>query len=330
MKLTGKQVFITGSEGFIGSHLTEMLVRAGCRVKALVQYNSFNSWGWLDSSPVKHDIEVVTGNIQDSEQMNTVTEGVDVVFHLAALIAIPYSYAAPNSYVLTNVQGTVNVLNAARRAGVEKVIHTSTSEVYGTALRVPIDEEHPIQPQSPYSASKAAADAFAISYHRSFGLPVVIARPFNTYGPRQSARAFIPSCITQIAGGAEVIKVGNIDTTRDLTFVKDTCRGFMHIAEYDGGFGDVINIGSNYEISMRGVLEKLIALSGRNVRIEQEEQRLRPDASEVYRLWCDNTKISQLTGYSPSYNIDQGLEETYRWFADSGNLTNYKGDRYNV
>jgi len=330
MDLKGKTVLITGADGFIGSHLTEALVAEGCKVKALSQYNSFNNWGWLEQISCLNEVEVLSGDIRDPHYCNHITKGVDVVFHLAALIAIPYSYVAPTSYVDTNVTGTVNICQAARDNGCEKIIHTSTSEVYGSALYVPIDEKHPLQPQSPYSASKIGADNMAMSFYNSFDLPVAIARPFNTYGPRQSARAVIPTIISQIAAGAEEIKVGDLSPTRDFNYVLDTCKGFIAIAKSEEVIGQTVNIGSNFEISIKDTFELIKKTMGSNVDFVVDPQRIRPGKSEVNRLWCDNTKINALTGFTPSYSIEQGIKETVDWFTNPSNLNQYKTTIYNV
>ena len=328
--LKGKTVLVTGADGFIGSHLTERLVKEGAKVKALSQYNSFNNWGWLEDVDCKNDIEVLTGDVRDSNYMREITKGVDIIFHLAALIAIPYSYIAPDSYIDTNIKGTLNVCQAARDNNVSKIIITSTSEVYGTAKYVPIDENHPKQPQSPYSATKIGADAIAKSFYNAFELPVTIARPFNTYGPRQSARAIIPTIITQIASGKKEIKLGDLTPTRDFNYVKDTCSGFIAIANCDKVAGEEINIGSNYEISMGDTLNLIKKIMNSDVNFVQDEQRLRPKNSEVNRLWCDNTKITKLTGFKPQYTIENGLRETVEWFKNPQNLKKYKADIYNV
>ena len=324
-----KQVLITGADGFIGSHLTEMLLAEDYKVRALSYYNSFNYWGWLDE--IKHpNLEVVTGDVRDSHFCKHITKDIDVIFHLAALIAIPYSYIAPDSYVDTNVKGTLNICQAAKENGVKKVIVTSTSEVYGTAQYVPIDEKHPKQPQSPYSASKIGADMMAMSFFNAFELPVIIARPFNTYGPRQSARAIIPTIITQIANGKTEIKLGDLTPTRDFNFVKDICRGFIVLANCDSAIGEEVNISSNYEISMRDTLELIAKIMNSDVKFVEDTQRIRPKNSEVFRLWGDNTKINNLTGFTPQYSIKQGLTETIEWFLNPENLKKYKSDIYNV
>lgn len=330
MSLEKKTVLVTGADGFIGSHLTEMLVKKGYKVKALSYYNSFNNWGWLEDIDCLKDIEVLTGDVRDPHYCLEITKGVDIVFHLAALIAIPYSYIAPSSYVDTNVIGTLNICQGAMQNGCKRVLHTSTSEVYGTAQYVPIDEKHPIQAQSPYSASKVGADAMAFSFYNSFNLPVTIVRPFNTYGPRQSARAVIPTIISQIANGVKEIKLGDVTPTRDFNFVLDTCRGFIEIAESDNTIGETINIGSNYEISVGDTLNMIKDIMKSDVTFITDDQRLRPEKSEVHRLWCDNTKINQLTGFKPEYDIRKGLTETIEWFTKSENLKKYKSDIYNV
>ncbi len=328
--LKNKKVLITGADGFIGSHLTERLVREGAIVKALSQYNSFNSWGWLEDVDCKDDIEVLSGDVRDSAYMKHITKNIDIIFHLAALIAIPYSYIAPESYVDTNIKGALNVCQGALDNGVEKVIITSTSEVYGTAKYVPIDEKHEKQPQSPYSATKIGADAIAKSYYNAFNLPVVIARPFNTYGPRQSARAVIPTIITQIASGKKEIKLGDTTPTRDFNYVKDTCSGFVALANCDRAVGEEINIGSNFEISIGDTLNLIKKLMNSDVEFTVDKQRLRPKNSEVNRLWCDNTKIKSMTDFEPQYDIERGLKETIDWFCDENNLKKYKADIYNV
>lgn len=324
-----KIMLVTGADGFIGSHLTEMLLEEGYKVRALSQYNSFNNWGWLEG--INHpNLEVVTGDVRDPHYCKHISRDVDTIFHLAALIAIPYSYIAPDSYVDTNVKGTLNICQAAKENGVRRVLVTSTSEVYGTAQYVPIDEKHPKQPQSPYSATKIGADAMAMSFYNAFELPVVIVRPFNTYGPRQSARAIIPTIITQIANGATEIKLGDLTPTRDFNFVKDTCRGFIQLADCDEAIGQEINVCSNYEISMRDTLNLIADIMGKKVNFVEDTQRLRPKNSEVFRLWGDNTKIKGLTGFEPEYDIRRGLEETIKWFTCEDNLKKYKSNIYNV
>ena len=324
------KILITGADGFIGSHLTEMLVTKGHEIIALSQYNSFNNWGWLEDINCKDKVEVITGDIRDPHYCNHITKNIDIIFHLAALIAIPYSYVAPDSYVDTNIKGTLNICQAAKDNGNIRVIHTSTSEVYGTAQYVPIDEKHPLQPQSPYSASKIAADAMAMSFYNSFDLPVTIARPFNTYGPRQSARAVIPTIITQIANGVKEIKLGDLTPTRDFSYVEDTCKGLIAIAEEDATTGEIINIGSNFEISIFDTLEIIKNLMSSDVDFITDNKRLRPKKSEVNRLWCDNTKITKLTGYIPKVDIEEGLQRTIDWIIQPHNLNNYKIEIYNV
>ena len=324
-----KRVLVTGADGFIGSHLTEMLLEQGYQVKALSYYNSFNDWGWWND--VKHpNLEVVTGDIRDPYFCKHITKDVKQIFHLAALIAIPYSYVAPDSYVDTNIKGTLNICQAAKENGVERVLITSTSEVYGTAQYVPIDEKHPKQPQSPYSATKIGADAIAMSFYNAFELPIVLVRPFNTYGPRQSARAIIPTIITQIANGKKEIKLGDLTPTRDFNFVKDTCKGFIELSKCEAAIGQEVNICSNFEISMRDTLNTIARLMNSDVRFIEDEARIRPKNSEVFRLWGDNTKIKSLTGFVPSYSLEEGLKETIDWFLDKDNLKKYKADMYNV
>ena len=323
-------VLITGADGFIGSHLTEILLDRGHSVKALSQYNSFNNWGWIEDIDCNRKIEVLTGDIRDPHYCKYITKNVDIIFHLAALIAIPYSYVAPDSYVDTNIKGTLNICQAAKENGNIRIIHTSTSEVYGTAQYVPIDENHPMQPQSPYSATKIAADAMAMSFYNAFNLPVTIARPFNTYGPRQSARAVIPTIITQIANGATEIKLGDVTPTRDFNYVDDTCRGFIALAECDKSIGQTVNIGSNSEISIGDTLNIIKELMGSNVQFITDKERLRPSKSEVFRLWCDNTKIKKLTGFESKVDIRQGLQQTIDWITQPKNLKKYKSEIYNV
>jgi NAD dependent epimerase/dehydratase len=325
-----KNVLVTGADGFIGSHLTEVLVEAGYCVKALSHYNSFNYWGWLEDVKSCDQIEILNGDIRDPHYCKKITKNIDTVFHLGALIAIPYSYVAPDSYVDTNIKGTLNICQASLENGVKRVIHTSTSEVYGTAQYVPIDEKHPLQPQSPYSASKIGADAMAMSFYNTFNLAVTIARPFNTYGPRQSARAVIPTIITQIASGKRQIKLGDVTPTRDFNYVTDTCRGFLALALSDKTIGEVVNIGSNYEISIGDTLKLIRELMASDVEFISDEQRIRPERSEVHRLWCDNTKIHAMTGFKPSYDIRSGLQATIDWFMNPNNLRKYKADIYNV
>jgi dTDP-glucose 4,6-dehydratase len=336
LDITKQKILITGADGFIGSHLTEELIRQGYNVRAFVFYNSFNSWGWLDHSPpeIRDQLDVFAGDIRDPHGVRKAMQGCDVVFHLAALIAIPYSYHSPDTYVDTNVKGTLNVLQAARELGASRVAHTSTSEVYGTARFVPITEGHPLQGQSPYSATKIAADQLAYSFYASFGLPVSIIRPFNTYGPRQSARAVLPTIITQIANGVRKLKLGSTHPTRDFNYVKDTVRGFISVASSEPAIGQVINIGSNYEISIGDSANLIAEIMGVEIEIETDDKRLRPSKSEVERLWADNTKARNLCGWEPQYagikGFRRGLVETIEWFTDSRNLSNYKSGIYNI
>ncbi len=325
-----RKALVTGADGFIGSHLTELLLKQGYSVVALSYYNSFNYWGWLEDIPGSSKLEVVTGDVRDPYFVRHIMQGVDVVFHLAALIAIPYSYHAPDTYVDTNIRGTLNVCQAAKELGGIRVIVTSTSEVYGTARYVPIDEKHPKQPQSPYSASKIGADAMALSFYNAFNLPLTIARPFNTYGPRQSARAIIPTIITQIANGMKEIKLGDLTPTRDFNFVKDTAAGFLAIDNCVETIGREINIASNTEISMAETLNLIKELMQSDVEFITDDQRLRPENSEVFRLWGDNQLITGLTGWQPEYNLRQGLAETIAWFMKPENLAKYKAGIYNL
>lgn len=325
-----EKVLITGADGFIGSHLTEFLIEKGFYVRALSQYNSFNYWGWLEDIKPSPRLEVVSGDIRDPFFCETITKDIDIVFHLAALIAIPFSYKAPQSYVESNVNGTLNICNAALKNSVRRVLVTSTSEVYGTAQYVPIDEKHPKQPQSPYSASKIGADAMAMSYFNAFNLPVTIVRPFNTYGPRQSARAIIPTIISQIASGVKEIKLGDLRPTRDFNYVKDTCSGFLAVSEESKTIGKEINIASNYEISMADTLNMIKEIMKSDVTFVTDDQRIRPENSEVFRLWGDNTLIKELTGWQPQFDIRMGLEETVRWFLNPENLKKYKANLYNL
>ncbi len=325
-----KKVLVTGADGFIGSHLTEMLVDKGYNVKSLSQYNSFNNWGWLENINCKNDIDIISGDIRDPHFCKNITKDVEIIFHLAALIAIPFSYISPESYIETNIKGTLNICQAAKENGITRLVHTSTSEVYGNAKYVPIDEKHPLQPQSPYSATKIAADAIAMSFYNSFDLPVTIARPFNTYGPRQSARAIIPTIITQIASGKKKIKLGDISPIRDFNYVKDCCRGFIMLAESNMTIGETINIGSNSEISIEQMLNLIKELMSSNVTFMSENQRLRPKKSEVFRLLCDNKKIKDLVGYKPQVDIKDGLKKTIDWITHPENLKKYKHEVYNV
>ncbi len=331
-----KKVLVTGADGFIGSHLTEALVRAGHDVRAFVLYNSFSSWGWLDhcAADVSGKFEVFAGDIRDPHAVRSAMQGCDAILHLAALVAIPYSYISPGTYVDTNVKGTLNVVQAARDLGVERVVHTSTSEVYGTAQFTPITEHHPLQAQSPYSATKIAADQIALSFYSSFGTPVTILRPFNTYGPRQSARAVIPTIITQILTGVRRIKLGAVSPTRDFSYVEDTVSGFIAALESANGTGEVINLGGNFEISIGDTAHAIAEVMGADIEIAADDARFRPDNSEVQRLWADTSKAKQLLGWVPSYDslegFSRGLKKTAEWFAQPANLASYKADRYNV
>jgi len=331
-----KKILVTGADGFIGSHLVEELLRRGYQVRAFVFYNSFNSWGWLDHAPaeLRARLEVFAGDIRDPHGVRQAMKGCDTVLHLAALIAIPYSYHAPDTYIDTNIKGTLNVLQAARELGEVKVVHTSTSEVYGTAQFVPITESHPLQGQSPYSASKIGADQLAYSFYASFGLPVSIVRPFNTYGPRQSARAVIPSIITQIASGKRVLRLGALHPTRDFNYVQDTVSGFIAAAESEQGIGEVVNLGSNFEISIGDTVALIAEVMGAQVSIETDSDRLRPEKSEVERLWASNDKARALFGWQPAFagreGLRRGLQYTVDWFTQPDNLAVYKTDRYNI
>lgn len=323
-----KNVLVTGADGFIGSHLTELLLAEGYNVRALSQYNSFNYWGWLEE--VRHpQLEIVSGDVRDPDFCRHICRGIDTAFHLAALIAIPYSYVAPDSYVDTNIKGTLNMCQAARDEGLERLLVTSTSEVYGTAQYVPIDEQHPRQPQSPYSATKIGADAIAMSFHNAFGLPVSIVRPFNTYGPRQSARAIIPTIITQIAAGARSIKVGDLTPTRDFNFVTDTARGFLAIARTEQTVGREVNIATGTEVSMAHTLDTIADIMRVSVEWERDPQRCRPAKSEVFRLCGDSTLLRTLTGWQPQVSLRQGLEKTVEWFSNPANICKYKANIYN-
>ena len=331
-----KCILVTGADGFIGSHLIEHLLDEGYKVRAFVYYNSFNSWGWLDtlSEKIKKSLDVFAGDIRDPHGVRKAMQGCDAVMHLAALIGIPYSYHSPDTYIDTNIKGTLNILQAARELGVERVLHTSTSEVYGTARFVPITEDHPLQGQSPYSASKIGADQLALSFHASFGTPVTIVRPFNTYGPRQSARAVIPTVITQIAQGSKTIKLGSIHPTRDFSFVKDTVRAFTACLESKKTIGKTINFGSNFEVSIGETVKLIAELMDVRVTIETEDVRIRPSKSEVERLWADNSKAKKLTGWAPKYGgldgFKRGLTETIKWFTESGHLKQYKSHLCNM
>ena len=334
--MKSERILVTGSEGFIGSHLVESLVRSGYSVRAFVYYNAFNSYGWLESLPkeIQNQVEVLTGDIRDPHGTKVAMSGCNAVLHLAALAAIPYSYHSPDTYVDTNIKGTLNVLQAAREVGIKRVVHTSTSEVYGTAKFVPMSEEHPLQGQSPYSASKIGADQLAYSFYASFGLPVVILRPFNTYGPRQSARAVIPTIITQLANGHKQIKLGATSPTRDFNFVQDTVDGFIAALESDGGLGEVINLGSGFEISIGDTANLIAKVMNTEIKIVTDDERLRPAKSEVERLCADNSKAARLINWKPKYaghdGLVRGLTETVAWFTQAENLKNYKVDSYNL
>lgn len=336
MKLIGKKILITGADGFIGSHLVEELIRFGFDVKAFVLYNSFNSWGWLDHAKpeIKKSIDVFAGDIRDPHGVKEAMKGCDIVFHLAALIAIPYSYHSPDTYVDTNVKGTLNIVQAARDLGVAKVVHTSTSEVYGTAQFVPITEYHPLQGQSPYSATKIGADQLAMSFFTSFETPVTIVRPFNTYGPRQSARALIPTVIGQIAKGETTIKLGSLHPTRDFNYVADTVSGFISVAASELSIGEVFNIGSNFEVSIGDTVQMIADIMKADIKIQTDSIRLRPEKSEVERLWADNSKAKKMLGWHPKYcgldGFKRGLTETVSWFLNPENIKSYKTDIYNI
>ncbi len=330
MQLKGKRILITGADGFIGSHLTESCIAQGAHVRAFVYYNSFGQWGWLDTLDrgVLDKAEVFAGDIRDFSCVLEACKDVDIVFHLAALISIPYSYKAPDSFVATNINGTMNVLQAARIHGVKKMVHTSTSEVYGSAQYVPIDEGHPINPQSPYAATKSAADSLAVSFHRSFDLPVTVLRPFNTFGPRQSARAVVPTIISQILAGKKTISLGNLETTRDLNYVGNTVDAFIRLAEAKDGLGEIFNTGSGQETSIREVVEVIQNILGSNVKIQKDPKRVRPLKSEVEKLVCNGEKLKKLTGWSPEISLKEGLRQTCRWMKK--NMKLYKTDIYNV
>jgi len=322
------KALVTGAGGFIGSHLAEHLVQKNFEVKAFVRYNSRNNWGWLEESPYKDKIEVYTGDIRDFDSVKDAMKGIDVVFHLAALIGIPYSYVSPLAYIRTNVEGTYNVLQAARELKTQKVIHTSTSEIYGTAQYVPIDEKHPINPQSPYAATKSGADQLALTFYRSFGLPVSVIRPFNTFGPRQSARAVIPTIISQLLARKKSIKLGNLEATRDMNYVLNTCEGFCQVGLHESSTGEVINLGSNREISIKDLAQLIADLMSKELEIEIDDRRIRPEKSEVERLLCDSSKAKELTGWEPRHTLEEGLEETIAWLKN--HMEYYKPDIYNV
>ncbi|GGG25209.1 NAD-dependent 4,6-dehydratase LegB [Pontibacter amylolyticus] len=331
-ELKNKKVLVTGADGFIGSHLVERLLEEGCQVRAFTYYNSFNSWGWLDNFPKDKlsQIDIFSGDVRDPNGVRTAMKDIDVVFHLAALIAIPFSYHSPDSYIDTNVKGTLNIVQAAKDLGVERVLVTSTSEVYGTAQYIPIDENHPKQPQSPYSASKIGADCIADSFYRSFNLPLTIVRPFNTYGPRQSARAVIPTIITQLLQGRTEIKLGDLTPTRDLLFVKDTANGFVEIAKSDSLIGEDCNIATESEITVGDLAQSLVNQINPEARIIQDNVRLRPEKSEVFRLYGANGKIKSHTNWEMQYSLEEGLAETIEWFRNKENLRQYKADIYNI
>ncbi len=330
MNLKNKRVLVTGADGFIGSHLAERLIARGAKVRAFVYYNSFNSWGWLDHvpAPLARKMEIFSGDIRDPNGVWEAARDIDVIFHLAALIGIPFSYHSPDSYIDTNVKGTLNVLQAARKRKVNKVVHTSTSEVYGTAQYAPIDEKHPINPQSPYAASKSAADSLALAFHRSFGLPVAVLRPFNTYGPRQSARAVIPTVLAQVCNGKRSVKVGNLGVTRDFNFVDDTVEAFLKIAESDAAVGEVFNAGSGREASLHEVIAVIRKITGINFKVVIEKERLRPAKSEVERLICDAEKLRMVCGWAPRVSLEQGLKQTCEWVRK--NRHQFKEGIYNV
>ena len=322
------KALVTGAGGFIGSHLAEYLVQKGIEVKAFVRYNSRNNWGWLEDSPYKDRIEVYRGDIRDFDSVKDAMKSIDVVFHLAALIGIPYSYISPLAYIRTNVEGTYNVLQAARELNTQKVIHTSTSEIYGTAQYVPIDEKHPVNPQSPYAATKSGADQLALTFYRSFGLPVSVIRPFNTFGPRQSARAVIPTIISQLLAGKKRIKLGNLEATRDMNYVMNTCEGFYQVGLHERSTGEVINLGSNREIPIKDLAQLIASLMNRELKIEIDDGRIRPDKSEVERLLCDSSKAKELTGWEPRHTLEEGLKETIKWLEN--HMEYYKPNIYNV
>jgi NAD dependent epimerase/dehydratase len=336
MKIDGKKVLVTGADGFIGSHLVEHLVTKGCQVRAFVFYNSFGSWGWLDdlAPEIKKNIEIFLGDVRDPNGVRVAAKGCDIIFHLAALIGIPFSYHSPDTYIDTNIKGTLNIVQAARDCGVEKIIHTSTSEVYGTAQFVPMTEDHPLQGQSPYSASKIGADQIAMSFYTSFNTPVCIARPFNTYGPRQSARAVIPTIITQLAAGQRQIKLGSLHPTRDFSYVSDTARGFIAMAESDQSIGEIINLGSNFEVSIGQTAQWIADIMQMPIELMTDMQRIRPEKSEVERLWSDNQKAKLLLNWAPLYSgqdgFKTGLAETIEWFLRTKNKNHEKTHLYHI
>lgn len=322
-------ILITGADGFIGSHLTEMIAKEGHSIKALSQYNSFNNWGWLEDANLNSKVEIISGDIRDQKFCTDITKDIDIVYHLAALIAIPYSYSSPRSYIDTNCIGTLNMCQAALDNNVKRILHTSTSEVYGTAKYVPIDEKHPLQAQSPYSASKIGADSIAMSFYNSFNLPLTIIRPFNTYGPRQSSRAIIPNVISQIVAKEKKITVGDISPTRDFSYVEDTCRAFVKIAEHDNTIGKVINTGSNSEISIVDLIQLIQSIMGSDLEVFQSKERIRPLNSEVHRLFCDSSLLIELTSFKNKYSLEEGLLETINWFKNVQNIKKYKTSIYN-
>ncbi|OGX34841.1 MAG: NAD-dependent dehydratase [Omnitrophica WOR_2 bacterium RIFCSPLOWO2_02_FULL_50_19] len=328
--MTKKKILVTGAGGFIGSHLTERLSASGYAVKAFVHYNSGNSWGWLESSKCKERVEIISGDIRDADIVRHAMRDVEIVFHLAALVGIPYSYHSPEAYVETNIKGSLNILQAANDFGVKKVIHTSTSEIYGTAQFVPISENHPVNPQSPYAATKAAADFLALSFHRSFDLSVVVIRPFNTYGPRQSCRAIVPTIVTQILEGKRELRLGSLHPSRDLTYVDDTVDGFLKAAASNKGIGEVINLGTGSEISIGGLAKLIAGILGSGVKIVSDEKRKRPKKSEVERLLADNKKAGELLGWKPKFSLEDGIRKTVEWFSKKDNLKKYKSGIYNI
>jgi NAD dependent epimerase/dehydratase len=324
------KILVTGADGFIGSHLVELLMKEDYEVRALAQYNSYNHWGWLEDVEKLSCLEVITGDIRDLNFCQELTKDIDYVFHLAALIAIPFSYVSPSSYLETNIKGTMNMCQAAKLNNIKRFIHTSTSEVYGTAQYIPIDEKHPLQAQSPYSASKIGADAMAMSFYNSFDLPLTIMRPFNTFGPRQSARAVIPNIISQIASGSKEIKIGDLRPSRDFTFVEDTASAFIALAKNKDIIGEVVNVGSGFDISIHDLLHLIMKLMNKEVEVTEEKRRIRPEKSEVNQLHCDASKIKEYTNYEPEHTLEEGLVKTIEWFLDSENLEKYKPNEYNI